>query len=300
MLITPMIKLPKPVNPRGFEYILREYCKETFGGLDQIYLKEDQKRDNIDILTTRPDGTRVYVLCRNYRNTKITVSDINDRIIEIDNTKFNMSEAVLATSIFKPDPKLQEHVYQISDDRVSKGLCPVNIIFWNDIEYFVHNHPGMLERYWPQIAEKLEERSTENASIPTVSAADINTGYGLKNLFSEIYKRYHIEDYLCKDPFDGFSFEDLLIADFFMETLQIIEDSAIYAKESMCYKQIIQFEAAFNDYNDYLSTICGISNTGKIAFLPPFTDYNLHEYIDNVGRLKYRVYQCLANIKNDE
>ena len=137
MPILPMIDLPRPESPREFEYILREYCAETYGGHAQLYNNQGKEHFGVNIMINRPDGTRVYVLCRNYRNTKITVSDIDERVLEIDNAKFNMSEAVLVTSIFKPDPELQEHVYQISDERISKGLCPINIIFSHLFYFFL-------------------------------------------------------------------------------------------------------------------------------------------------------------------
>ena len=294
----PMLALSQPESLREFEYILREYCAETFKGLAQLYGKQGIMQNGVDIVVARPDGTRVCVQCKNYRDSKITVSDIDEWVKELDNTTCNMSEFVLATSLTKPNAKLQERVHQISDKRLEEGLCPVNIIFWNDIECFVYKHPDLLKRFWPPYQIIFEEMSKKPKIATGYTEAVIQAAYDLKELFLEAYINCDIEGYLRQDPFVGFDFDYLKDIDSFMDTVSNLLDRAVSITNSNSYKQIVNFFEAINDYNDYLSEICGISRNGKIVFLRPFEEYNLDEYRDNVDGLRTCVYDCLDKIKS--
>lgn len=294
----PMLSLSQPESLREFEYILREYCAETFKGPAQLYGRQGIMQNGVDIVVTRPDGTRVCVQCKDYRDSKIIVSDIDEWVKELNNTTCNMSEFVLATSLTKPNAKLQERVHQISDKRLEEGLCPVNIIFWNDIECFVYKHPDLLKRFWPPYQIIFEEMSKKPKIASGYAEAEIRTAYDLKKLFLDAFINCDIEGYLRQDPFVGFDFEYLKDIDSFIDIVSNLLDRAVSIANSNSYRQIVDFFEAFNDYNDYQSEICGISRNGKIVFLRPFEEYNLDEYRENVDGLRTRVDECFNKIKS--
>ncbi|MFC6205413.1 tetratricopeptide repeat protein [Psychrobacter urativorans] len=148
----------KPSTEQEFETL----CAHIYGEIYKcntpaMYGRRGQKQYGLDVLVYKNNlnksSNRIGIQCKHVAKlpfdgkNKITIVK---EIAKADSGQQKISQLIIATSL-PSDQKLTDSVNAMSDERVKKGMFPVEIQFWNDIENLISNTKILSERYYSNL-----------------------------------------------------------------------------------------------------------------------------------------------------
>lgn len=137
--------LPIPSDDKEFELMVRDYCN-NFYGTSELYGRNGQKQNGVDIIHY-DTGTIVGIQCKDYQNTIITQTAVDEMIMLAESFQPPLNYFVIATTAVK-DARLQSYTYTISKERTEKGKFQVCLVYWDEISNFIKNNNSLLQKYY--------------------------------------------------------------------------------------------------------------------------------------------------------
>ena len=261
--------------PKEFEKLLIDFSSAKYGGTADLFGRQGQKQDGIDIIVTlRPRFSQskqtcvqdlICVQCKDYKSTKVTTNKIDAWIQEAEAFPFPIQTLVIAV-VIERDVTLQSHVICINQDRLQQGKFSVEIVFWDSIAHFVKQNDKILKMYYPMLY---------NAHISTIQSATsspysslILNEDDLKLSFMNICVKYYVTDFMKVTPFIGFNIDLVGQYDAFEIEWLRIRDRAIQLVNTQKYKEINDFVVKISEFVTYIGLKSFITDTGMVQIRP--------------------------------
>lgn len=141
-------ELPKPKYDTEFEEMCATVYGEIFGDLTpKLNGRSGQKQGGIDVIVEAAPG-RIGIQCKRYQDGRLKFKHVEHEAREADAGPVKISKLIIATTAANDAPLLAE-VVAFSDERVAKGLFPVEVEFWDDIRGHINRRPTLLALYDP-------------------------------------------------------------------------------------------------------------------------------------------------------
>ena len=297
---------------------MMDYSAAKYGGEADLYGRQGQKQDGIDIIMklppisqTRPTCVSstcvssqpsqspssqpsqppsfvqnlLCVQCKNYKSTRVTTGKIDTWIQEAEKIPFPIIQLVIAI-INGRDVKLQEHVIKVSQTRLQQGKFPVEIVFWEGISHFIKQNDNILKIYYPELYNYFisMRMPPDNSSITANVASYPNlilSEEDLKLSFLDLFMKHHIKNFMEVSPFAGFSMNLVAEYDVFEQEVQRLKDMAIQVSSKPKFAEISEFMYAISDFATYIALKSTINNNGFVLLTPELRmQYDVYKGIE--------------------
>lgn len=166
-------EISKPTDEAAFE----DMCARIYGTvfsdpLPQTNGRRGQAQGGIDVFIDAPDG-RIGIQCKKYANGALKFKHVVHEVSEADNANTPIIQLIVATTATS-DAGLLRQVQDFSDNRVTAGLYPVKIEFWQDICRHIHGSLKLQNDYAPNAPGAIFHRFDENNSELRASILSVN------------------------------------------------------------------------------------------------------------------------------
>lgn len=139
---------PLPRDWETFEDIVRDiYSRRYRSDNFQRYGRRGQRQFGVDIAGLTLDGL-IGIQCKHRTTSRsITTTEIDAEIADAENFKPPLDKLTIATSS-AADTDIQSYVLGLSQERVSNGLFPVEILFWEALVDQLVGYPDLLYKHF--------------------------------------------------------------------------------------------------------------------------------------------------------
>jgi tetratricopeptide (TPR) repeat protein len=181
-LISIMTHLPLQLAPPKSWEVFEDLCRALFQeewGTAQKHGRHGQVQQGVDVFgQNRHDGDQWYGVACKMKNTqlgaKLTAREIDLELEKADVFTPRLAHWLIATTA-TVDVKLQEYARELTTQRKARGLCPVTVYGWGDIETLLLKHLAVTQRFYPAHFEQI-------ASAPKFY---VPQGFHLSDYFSD-------------------------------------------------------------------------------------------------------------------
>lgn len=154
----------KPKDDSDFEDMCARVYGEVFNDpLPKINGRQGQAQAGVDVFV-EAGGKRFGIQCKRYKDGALKLKHVEDEVREADKKSSRISRLIVATTAAS-DARLIKQVHELSDTRVSAGLFPVCVEFWEDICRHIQGSTKLLNDYAPNAPgaayHKQEARNVE-------------------------------------------------------------------------------------------------------------------------------------------
>ena len=150
-------QIPPPKSWETFEDLCLELFKAIWGDpLAQKNGRRGQPQHGVDVFGSKKGLSTAYfgVQCKGKDQglgSRATVRELEGELIKADKFEPPLAHWVFATTA-PADVALQEAARKLSVGRTQKGLFPVTVLGWGDLEALLIEHRAVLARFYPEIA----------------------------------------------------------------------------------------------------------------------------------------------------
>jgi hypothetical protein len=150
-------QIARPKSWETFEDLCLELFKAIWDDpLAQKNGRRGQPQHGVDVFGSKNGLSTAYfgVQCKGKDQglgARATLRELEGELIKADKFEPPLAHWVFATTA-PADVALQEAARKFSVERTQKGLFPVTVLGWDDLEALLIEHRGVLERFYPEIA----------------------------------------------------------------------------------------------------------------------------------------------------
>lgn len=154
-------ELPKPKYDTEFEEMCATVYGEIFGDpTPKLNGRSGQKQGGIDVIVQGASG-RVGIQCKRYQDGRLKLQHVEREAHEADAGPVKITKLIIATTAANDAPLLAQ-VIAFSDERVARGLFPVEVEFWDDIRGHISRRPTLQALYDPHAPGALFRQVAES------------------------------------------------------------------------------------------------------------------------------------------
>ena len=150
-------QIPPPKSWETFEDLCLELFKAIWSDpLAQKNGRRGQPQRGVDVFGSKDGLSTAYfgVQCKGKDQgvgAQATVRELEDELTKADKFEPPLAHWVFATTA-PTDVALQEAARKLSVERTQKGLFPVAVLGWGDLQALLIKHRDVLERFYPEVA----------------------------------------------------------------------------------------------------------------------------------------------------
>lgn len=181
-------QIAPPKNWQEFEDLCLAVFKRVWADpLAQKNGRAGQSQHGVDVWGTPKDEPDTYrgVQCKG-KDTgygkPATIGEFDRELAKADTFQPALRQWLFVTTSPK-DEKLEEHARLLTAARKAAGLCVVKFLGWGDIQLLIADHPAVLEQFYPEHANHLNE--VREAIKKLATQEDISR---LRDLLSETHR----------------------------------------------------------------------------------------------------------------
>lgn len=174
--------LPKPRNEQLFEELVCDIFAHEFKNPNlQLYGRKGQQQDGIDVIGERyfvgqdfSKGKLTAIQCKNHTvplTDKQLQEEIDKELAKLEQSTLPIEQYLFVTSADNTKPVI-DYVTKLRDQRVSKGKCPIFILFWDFVAEKVGDNPTLLYKYFTRL---MPSGQADNLTLPDLHQATRQT-----------------------------------------------------------------------------------------------------------------------------
>ncbi len=139
----------------------------------QVHGRRGQRQLGVDLFGTRPDGALFGVQCKNVAS--LSLQQILKEVELAEGFEPPLERFCVVTSV-DADAHLHREIRLLSEDRRSKALFRVDVLFWQDIEHALSGHADLVVKHFPSLAtgdvSEGSRREVERRALLLIRAAN--------------------------------------------------------------------------------------------------------------------------------
>src|ERR1700722_18679698 len=150
-------QIAPPKSWETFEDLCLELFKAIWGDpLAQKNGRRGQPQHGVDVFGSKDGLSTAYlgVQCKGKDQgvgARATARELEDELTKADKFEPPLAHWVFVTTA-PTDVGLQEAARKFSVERTRKGLFPVTVLGWGEVQALLIEHRGVLERFYPEVA----------------------------------------------------------------------------------------------------------------------------------------------------
>jgi hypothetical protein len=226
------MNFPIPANWQDFQIFIKDLLTEKYDGGFDIYGRNGQSQDGIDILGTFPQSNIIGVQCKRL-DSKFTLDIIKDEVEKTDKSELTLTKYIFATTSQR-DTKIQNEIIRFNSERQNSSLFEIEIWFWETIEDEINANLEISNRYYKNIFSKVDSKYKENHILETIKTAFSRPAFSTP---------FHLENN------DNDFFQAIKDTQEFLNTGKLKNRDGEYIAGSLSYKKLSNLEDVKNIEN---------------------------------------------------
>lgn len=156
---------PKPANWQDFQILIKDLLNEKFEGGFDVYGRNGQIQDGIDVLGRFCNNT-IGVQCKRL-GVDLTLKLIKDEIVKTDKSDLKLTKYIFATTCPR-DKNIQKDIAELNTERRNNSLFEIELWFWETIEDEINGNVNIQAKYYDDIFSKITPKYKEQHIIDTI------------------------------------------------------------------------------------------------------------------------------------
>ncbi|KAA6329282.1 hypothetical protein EZS27_021893 [termite gut metagenome] len=149
---------PKPANWQDFQIFIKDLLNEKYEKGFDIYGRNGQAQDGIDILG-RFNNNTFGTQCKRL-DIDLTLKLIKDEIVKTDKSDLKLSRYIFATTCPR-DKNIQKEIIEFNTKRRNNSLFEIELWFWETIEDEINGNLNIQTKYYENIFSKIDPKYKE-------------------------------------------------------------------------------------------------------------------------------------------
>lgn len=156
---------PKPANWQDFQIFIKDLLNEKFEKGFDIYGRNGQAQDGIDILG-RFNNKTIGIQCKRL-DIDLTLKLITDEIAQTDKSSLKLARYIFATTCPR-DKNIQKIIVDLNTERSNNSLFEIELWFWETIEDEINGNINIQTKYYENILSKTDPKYKELHILDTI------------------------------------------------------------------------------------------------------------------------------------
>lgn len=159
-------------------------CAQVYGvvfndRMPKMNGRRGQVQGGVDVFVKEAGVGRVGIQCKKYTMKPVKWEDVEDEVGKADKHNTPIKKLILATTAPNDAPLLKK-VQELSDNRETQGLFPVEVEFWEDICNHIDRFPVLQDSYAPHTPGAAFHR--QEASLNAISDIVLETSATVRSI----------------------------------------------------------------------------------------------------------------------
>jgi len=159
-------------------------CAQVYGvvfndRMPKMNGRRGQVQGGVDVFVKEAGVGRVGIQCKKYTMKPVKWEDVEDEVSKADKHNTPIKKLILATTAPNDAPLLKK-VQELSDNRETQGLFPVEVEFWEDICNHIDRFPVLQDSYAPHTPGAAFHR--QEASLNAISDIVLETSATVRSI----------------------------------------------------------------------------------------------------------------------
>ncbi|MDR1937723.1 MAG: hypothetical protein LBQ73_04390 [Tannerellaceae bacterium] len=156
---------PKPANWQDFQIFLKDLLNEKYEGRFDVYGRNGQAQNGIDILGCFHNNT-IGTQCKRL-DTELTLKLITDEISKTDKSDLKLAEYIFAATCPR-DKNIQKEIVELNAERRNNSLFEIELWFWETIEDEINGNINIQAKYYENIFSKIDPNYKESHILDAI------------------------------------------------------------------------------------------------------------------------------------